>query len=203
MENETFCSRSREDTYNFASRMAQSAKPGDIICLTGGLGSGKTVFAKGFAAGLGVAREVVSPTFTMLIEYPIGRMPGKADEPYRVAAPGGIDETGSMDAPGSMAGPGSMAAPGRVAGRPPEAAAAQRFPLYHFDVYRLGERPNDSAAVLRFEDIGGVEYLFGDGVCLIEWAEIIGPAIPEGALWVEIKRCAGDDNEREIAVRRE
>ena|GEM_PF-88282 len=161
-----FHSRSREDTFALARDMAQNAKPGGIICLSGDLGSGKTVFAKGFAAGLGIGREVVSPTFTILIEYPIG--------------------TGIHAVSG---------------GEGARNTAVQRLPMYHFDAYRLGERPDDPAAAAAFEDIGGDEYLFGDGVCLIEWAEIIRTAIPENACWVEISRCGGDENEREIIVK--
>jgi len=57
------------DTINFAATMAKTAKNGDIICLSGDLGAGKTVFAQGFAQGLKISQQVNSPTFTLLREY--------------------------------------------------------------------------------------------------------------------------------------
>ena len=59
-----------EDTRELASAVAQLAKPADIILLAGDLGSGKTTFAQGFGAGLGVQEPVVSPTFTLVRTYP-------------------------------------------------------------------------------------------------------------------------------------
>ena len=55
-----------------------------------------------------------------------------------------------------------------------------RMPLYHFDVYRLGDTEE-------FYDIGGEEYLYGDGLCVIEWAEIIEDAWPENTTVVRIE----------------
>ena len=55
-----------------------------------------------------------------------------------------------------------------------------RMPLYHFDVYRLG-------ASEEFYDIGGEEYLYGDGLCVIEWAEIIEDALPENTTVIRIE----------------
>ena len=49
--------------------MAQNAHSGDVILLYGDLGVGKTVFAKGFAEGLGITEPVTSPTFTIVHEY--------------------------------------------------------------------------------------------------------------------------------------
>ena len=56
-----------------------------------------------------------------------------------------------------------------------------RLPLYHFDVYRLGE-PEE------LEEIGCDDYFFGNGVCLIEWAERIREWIPDGAITVIIEK---------------
>jgi tRNA threonylcarbamoyladenosine biosynthesis protein TsaE len=101
------------------------AGPGDIIAMTGDLGSGKTHFAMGVARGLGVAPSipVTSPTFTLLNCY------------------------------------------------------SGRLPLYHFDLYRL-------AGAADLHDLGFEEYFYGEGVCLIEWAERLGNSIPEERLEV-------------------
>ena len=130
--------QSPEETHALAKRMAQTARPGDILTLDGDLGVGKTVFAKGFAEGLGIAEPVTSPTFTLVQEYGSGTLP-----------------------------------------------------LYHFDAYRVAD-PEEMA------EIGFDEYLFGSGVCLIEWAELIDAWIPETA--VRIRICK--DNEKGFDCRR-
>ncbi len=61
-------------TRALAARLAAVARPGDLLCLTGELGAGKTQFAKGFAVGLGITDTVSSPTFVLMTEYE-GRLP--------------------------------------------------------------------------------------------------------------------------------
>lgn len=121
-------SLSAEDTYAFGRSMGLSAKPGDVICLIGDLGVGKTVFTQGFAAGLGITDPVSSPTFTIVQTYDEGRIP-----------------------------------------------------FYHFDVYRIGD-------VSEMDEIGFDEYIFGEGVCLIEWANLIEEILPESYQVVTIEK---------------
>ena len=64
-----FTSNSENDTFRFASNLAQSIKVGSVIALLGNLGSGKTTFAKGFAMGLNITEHVGSPTFKIISEY--------------------------------------------------------------------------------------------------------------------------------------
>lgn len=113
---ETFCA---EETFNIGKKLGEAAKPGEVICLIGDLGVGKTVFTQGFAAGLGIREPVSSPTFTIVQTYDEGRLP-----------------------------------------------------FYHFDVYRIGD-------VCEMDEIGFDEYVFGEGVCLIEWANLIEEILPE------------------------
>lgn len=115
----TIDSYSTQDTYQLGFRMGSQAKKGDIFCLSGDLGVGKTVFTQGFAKGLGIDDAVNSPTFTIIQEYEGGRLP-----------------------------------------------------FYHFDVYRIGD-------IEEMEEIGFEDYIYGDGVCLIEWAELIEELIPK------------------------
>ncbi len=61
-------------TRDLAARLAAAAQPGDLVCLVGDLGAGKTQFAKGFAVGLGIDDVVSSPTFVLMSEY-AGRLP--------------------------------------------------------------------------------------------------------------------------------
>ena len=124
----TFESSSRDDTFEYARKLAENAKHGDIFCLSGDLGVGKTVFAQGFGTGLGVTEAMSSPTFTIVQEYTEGRIP-----------------------------------------------------LYHFDVYRVGD-------VDEMEETGFYEYAGGDGVALIEWAELIEEIIPKDAIWITIEK---------------
>jgi tRNA threonylcarbamoyladenosine biosynthesis protein TsaE len=93
-------------------KLAQLVKGGEIIGLVGELGTGKTCFVRGFAAGLEVRKDawIRSPTFTLINEY------------------------------------------------------HGRLPIYHIDLYRIGERHELEGLNLR-------EYLYADGVSLIEWFE--------------------------------
>ncbi len=61
--------RSPEDTKNLAASLVELVQPGDLILLVGDLGAGKTTFAQGFAAALGIGEPVTSPTFTLAREY--------------------------------------------------------------------------------------------------------------------------------------
>lgn len=71
--------------------LSASLEKGDIVCLFGNLGSGKTVLAKGIAEGLGVKRDkVISPTFIILREHHKGRIPFYHFDFYRLQSPGDI-----------------------------------------------------------------------------------------------------------------
>ena len=56
-----------------------------------------------------------------------------------------------------------------------------RLPFYHFDVYRIGD-------IEEMEEIGYDDYFFGNGVCMIEWAELIEELIPENSIHVTIEK---------------
>ena len=120
--------RSPEETFQFGEKLGREAKPGQIYILNGDLGTGKTVFTQGFAAGLGITEPVNSPTFTIVQIYEEGRMP-----------------------------------------------------FYHFDVYRIGD-------VEEMDEIGYEDCFYGEGVCLIEWAELIEEILPEHVIAVTIEK---------------
>ena len=120
--------RSDAETEAFAGELAAQAVPGTVICLDGDLGTGKTVFARGFARGLGITEPIVSPTFTILHGYEGGQLP-----------------------------------------------------LWHFDVYRI-EEPEE------MEEVGFDDYIYGDGVCLIEWANRIEEILPEETIYIVIEK---------------
>lgn len=88
---------SEADTFMFAAQLAKSAAPGDVFALVGDLGAGKTAFAKGFAKGLGVTEDVVSPTFTILQIYESGRLPLYHFDVYRIGDVSQMDEIGYED----------------------------------------------------------------------------------------------------------
>lgn len=121
-------SHSAQETFRIAEALAQKAEPGEVFCLSGDLGVGKTVFTKGFAKGLGICEPVSSPTFTIVQVYEDGRMP-----------------------------------------------------LYHFDVYRISDAEE-------MEEIGYQDYFYGEGVCLIEWAEMISELLPERRSTIRIRK---------------
>ena len=72
MVKETF---NAKETFEAGYEMGKKALPGQIYCLNGDLGVGKTVFTQGFAKGLGIEEPVNSPTFTIIQEYHEGRLP--------------------------------------------------------------------------------------------------------------------------------
>ena len=125
MIKESFCP---EETYALGKSLGEAAKPGDVICLNGDLGVGKTVFTQGFADGLAITEPVNSPTFTIVQEYHDGRLP-----------------------------------------------------LYHFDVYRIGD-------ISEMDEVGYEDYFFGEGVCLIEWSNLIEEILPEHVTSVTIEK---------------
>ena len=68
-------SYSEKDTIELAQNIESEHFPNMVICLEGDLGSGKTVFTKGFASALAVEEEVTSPTFNIIKEYLSGELP--------------------------------------------------------------------------------------------------------------------------------
>lgn len=88
---------SGQGTDLLAQKMGKEAKPGDIYCLDGDLGVGKTAFTKGFAKGLGITEPIVSPTFTIIQEYQEGRLPFYHFDVYRIGDISEMDEIGYED----------------------------------------------------------------------------------------------------------
>lgn len=123
-----------KETEALGDKLGRLVETGDVICLIGDLGAGKTTFTKAFAKGLEVEDYVTSPTFTILQEY------------------------------------------------------EGRIPLYHFDVYRIED-------IRQMEDIPYEEYFYGDGVCVIEWAELIQEVLPKDYIKIDIKYLSTEERE--------
>lgn len=115
-------------TYELGRKLGKEAKPGQVLCLYGDLGVGKTVFTQGFAKGLEIEEPISSPTFTIVQIYEEGRLP-----------------------------------------------------FYHFDVYRIG-------SIDEMDEIGYEDYVYGTGVCLIEWANLIEEILPDHYTTVVIEK---------------
>lgn len=88
---------SEKMTYEIGKKLGEKASKGDIICLEGDLGVGKTVFTKGFAKGLGIEENIDSPTFTIIQEYREGRLPLFHFDTYRIGDVFEMDEIGYED----------------------------------------------------------------------------------------------------------
>ena len=88
----TWTSESPEETRALAGRVAARCAPGDVVLLIGDLGAGKTVFAQGFAAALGVPGPVTSPTFALVRHYRCGE-----HSPVGVLIHADVYRTGSLD----------------------------------------------------------------------------------------------------------
>lgn len=129
-----------DETISIGKQLGLRASQGDIICINGELGTGKTHLTKGIAEGLGINEYITSPTFTIVNEY------------------------------------------------------EGRFKLYHFDVYRVND-PDEIAA------IGFDEYIFGDGISVIEWSTFIEELIPFEHLSINIYNVPDmDNNTRKISI---
>ena len=87
-----YTSRSIDDTMELAENIESEKFPGMVICLDGELGSGKTVFVKGFAKSLGISETITSPTFNLIKEYESGEMPLYHMDVYRLD--GNVEDLG-------------------------------------------------------------------------------------------------------------
>lgn len=134
-----YISQSEKDTINFAKKFAEKLNKGDIIVLSGELGSGKTKFVQGVLEYFNLADEISSPTFTIVNEY--------------------INEN---------------------------------INIYHFDVYRLADTDE-------FYAMGGEEY-FSNGICLIEWGEMIESILPEHYTKITFKKNMENIDYRELLI---
>jgi tRNA threonylcarbamoyladenosine biosynthesis protein TsaE len=135
----TFISNSPAETEKIGREFARDLDAGGVVALQGQLGSGKTQFAKGLAAGIGALAEITSPTFTLVHEYTGGRVP-----------------------------------------------------VYHFDFFRIEDRQSA-------ERLGLDEYFFGDGVCVVEWADKFPELLPEAARWISFETKS--ETERIIEIK--
>jgi tRNA threonylcarbamoyladenosine biosynthesis protein TsaE len=115
-------------TFRVGERLGRLLRPGDVVCLQGDLGSGKTCLTQGVGSGLGVHGAINSPTFVFINEY----KPAEAG-PY----------------------------------------------LYHVDLYRI-EDPAEAFA------LGLDDYMYGNGVTVIEWAERAQQLVPAERLWITL-----------------
>ena len=95
MDDYKVTTRSEEDTIAIAENFEAEKFPGMVICLNGELGSGKTVFTKGFAAACGIEETITSPTFNIIKEYLDGEMPLYHMDVYRLED--NIESTGLLD----------------------------------------------------------------------------------------------------------
>ena len=89
-----FIIKNLEETIALGKAIGQRCNAGDIICLTGDLGAGKTHLTKGIAQGLGIEDEITSPTFNIVNEYEGGRLKLNHFDVYRVNDPDEIEAIG-------------------------------------------------------------------------------------------------------------
>ena len=88
-------SYNEQDTIELAQNIESEKFRNMVICLMGDLGTGKTVFTKGFASSLGIQETITSPTFNIIKEYPDGEMPLYHMDVYRLEK--NIESTGLLD----------------------------------------------------------------------------------------------------------
>ena len=95
MNNYKITSYSESETVELAQNIESEKFPNMVICLIGDLGSGKTMFTKGFASSLEVKEEITSPTFNIIKEYTSGELPLYHMDVYRLD--GKVDDIGLED----------------------------------------------------------------------------------------------------------
>lgn len=127
-----------EETEVFGKKLGSLLKEGDIVCLNGELGAGKTTLTKSIGIGLEVEEYITSPTFALINEY------------------------------------------------------RGKLPVYHFDVYRLEN-------IDELDDLGFDEYFYGQGVCIIEWAQKIEDFLPKERIVLDIVN-GEEENQRIISL---
>ena len=88
---------SEKDTRSLGLEIADALEPGDVVALTGDLGTGKTALTKYIAEGLGVKEEISSPTFTIIKEYKSGRLPLYHFDVYRLGSGNELLDTGAEE----------------------------------------------------------------------------------------------------------
>ena len=86
--------KERNETFELGKKLAERAVSGDIYCLSGDLGAGKTQLTKGIAAGMGVEDDVTSPTFNILMVYDGADMPLYHFDLYRLDDPDQLEDIG-------------------------------------------------------------------------------------------------------------
>lgn len=86
-----------EETFELGKRFGSTLAAGSVVALCGDLGAGKTQFTKGIAAALGVDDAITSPTFTLIHEYPEGRLPLYHIDLYRLESEDDALSTGLED----------------------------------------------------------------------------------------------------------
>jgi tRNA threonylcarbamoyladenosine biosynthesis protein TsaE len=97
---------SLEETLKFGEQLAAGLHRGDVLALSGNLGAGKTALIKGIARGLGITQDVTSPTFTLVHEYPNGRLPLFHIDLYRLDT---VDQALAIGIEDYLNGPGVTA----------------------------------------------------------------------------------------------
>jgi len=93
----TITTQNPDATFAFGHILGQRLATGDVVCLVGDLGAGKTLLAQGVAAGLGVSDDVTSPTFTILQVYETGRLPLYHFDLYRLDNAAELDDIGFVE----------------------------------------------------------------------------------------------------------
>lgn len=84
MNSKIYNTQNLKETQSIAEELAKSLKGGEILCLFGDLGSGKTTFIQGLAKGLGVKQRIISPSFLIIRNYELGTMNKKFDCFYHI-----------------------------------------------------------------------------------------------------------------------
>ena len=172
-------SHSAAETQAYGEALATLLQPNDVLLLCGELGAGKTQFAQGIAAGLGISQPITSPTFNILLVYDI-------EKPVEHSA----SQEGRQGQQSLQSPQGPQGREGRPSRQAPQGQQAP-LQLYHFDLYRLEEAE-------QLVDIDYFAMLEDGAISLVEWGDRFAEVLPLDYLLIELNISA--DGHRQIAA---
>ena len=219
-----YITHSEKETFELGVEFGKNAKAGEVYALNGSLGSGKSVFARGFARGLGIEAPITSPTFTVMNMYEEGRLAFYHFDVYRLAdqsgdhtlASNGI-ESGYYGENGNYALESNGIEERHCGGSGDYTLESNGIERGHYgcsDNYALESKGFEDSYCAGSEiyafvsqeaedqlvDIGFFDYVSAGGVCLIEWALIVEGILPKDTIKINFKKHEGEADVRRIEV---
>lgn len=219
-----YITHSEKETFELGVEFGKNAKAGEVYALNGSLGSGKSVFARGFARGLGIEAPITSPTFTVMNMYEEGRLAFYHFDVYRLADQSGdhtlesngierehyggsdnydLESNGIEERHCGGSGDYTLESNGIERGHygcsdnyALESKGFEDSYCAGSEIYAFVSQEAEDQLV----DIGFFDYVSAGGVCLIEWALLVEGILPKDTIKINFKKHEGEADVRRIEV---